>query len=59
MRYTVNISFKVKIFETIDDIIYDVKTLKSAMDFKNIIDDTVSVAFIKDNTNGKIIWLKE
>tara|TARA_R110002124_G_scaffold253785_1_gene419235 strand:+ start:259 stop:438 length:180 start_codon:yes stop_codon:yes gene_type:complete len=59
MRYTVNISFKKQIFEKVSNIVEKVKTLKEAMTYKDLIDETVDRALIKDNVTGKITWLKE
>ena len=58
-RYTVNISFKRKMFESVSNIVEKVKTMKEAMSFKDLIDDTVDRALIKDNVTGKVTWLKE
>ena len=58
-RYTVNISFKRKMFENVSNIVEKVKTMKEAMSFKDLIDDTVDRALIKDNVTGKMTWLKE
>jgi hypothetical protein len=57
--YTVNISFKRKMFENVSNIVEKVKTMKEAMSFKDLIDDTVDRALIKDNVTGKVTWLKE
>ena len=59
MRYTVNISFKKQMFEKVSNIVEKVKTLKEAMTYKDLIDETVDRALIKDNVTGKVIWLKE
>jgi hypothetical protein len=59
MRYTVNISFKKQMFEKVSNIIEKVKTLKEAMTYKDLIDETVDRALIKDNVTGKVTWLKE
>ena len=59
MRYTVNISFKKQIFEKVSNIVEKVKTLKEAMTYKDLIDETVDRALIKDNVTGKVTWLKE
>jgi hypothetical protein len=59
MRYTVNISFKRQMFEKVSNIVEKVKTLKEAMTYKDLIDETVDRALIKDNVTGKITWLKE
>jgi len=58
-RYTINISFKTKMFENVNNIVESVKTLREAMSYKNLIDETVNRALIKDNVTGKVIWLKE
>lgn len=58
-RYTVNISFKRKMFENVSNIVEKVKTMKEAMSFKDLIDDTVDRALIKDNVTGKVTWLKK
>lgn len=58
-RYTVNISFKTKMFENVSNIVEKVKTMKEAMSFKDLIDSTVDRALIKDNVTGKVVWLKE
>ena len=59
MRYTINISFKKQIFEKVSSIVEKVKTLKEAMTYKDLIDETVDRALIKDNVTGKVTWLKE
>jgi hypothetical protein len=59
MRYTVNISFKKQMFEKASNIVEKVKTLKEAMTYKDLIDETVDRALIKDNVTGKVTWLKE
>ena len=59
MRYTVNISFKREMFEKVSNIVEKVKTLKEAMTYKELIDETVDRALIKDNVTGKVTWLKE
>lgn len=59
MRYTVNISFKKQMFEKVSNIVENVKTLKEAMMYKELIDETVNRALIKDNVTGKVTWLKE
>jgi len=58
-RYTLNISFVRKRFETVPNIVEKIKTLKEAMTFETLIDETVDKALIKDNVTGKVIWLKE
>jgi len=57
-RYTINISFKTEMFENVNSIVEYVKTKREAMSYKDLIDDTVSKALIKDNVTGKIEWLK-
>jgi len=59
MRYIVNISFNTKMFETSNNIVEPIKTLKEAMTYKDLIDETVKKALIKDTVTGKVIWLKE
>lgn len=46
-------------FENVSNIVEKVKTMKEAMSFKDLIDDTVERALIKDNVTGKVKWLKE
>ena len=59
-RYIVNISFKVnEFFEKPSNIVEKVKTLKEAMSFESLIDNTVDKALVKDTVTGKIIWLKK
>jgi len=58
-RYTINISFKREMFDDGSNIVEKVKTLKEAMSYKELIDDTVKKALIKDNVTNKVIWLKE
>ena len=58
-RYTINISFKTEMFEKVNNIVEKVKTMKEAMSFEDLIDDTVDRALIKDNVTGKVIWLKK
>lgn len=58
-RYTINISFKTEMFETVSNIVEKVKTLKEAMSYKDLIDETVKKALIKDNVTGQVTWLKE
>lgn len=58
-RYTVNISFKQKMFERVENIVYTCKTLKQAEEARSLIDNTVDRALIKDNVTGKVIWIKE
>ena len=40
-------------------VVEKVKTLKEAMTYKDLIDETVDRALIKDNVTGKVTWLKE
>ena len=58
-RYTINISFKRKMGDNGSNIVEKVKTLKEAMSYKELIDETVDRALIKDNVTGKVTWLKE
>lgn len=58
-RYTINISFITRIGENIPNIVEKVKTLREAMSYTDLIDETVSRALIKDNVTGKVIWLKQ
>lgn len=58
-RYTINISFITRIGENVPSIVEKVKTLREAMSYSGIIDETVSKALIKDNVTGKVIWLKQ
>jgi len=58
-RYTINISFNSERFETISNIVEKVKTMKEAMSYKELIDETVKKALIKDNVTGQVTWLKE
>ncbi len=46
-------------FEKVSNIVEKVKTLKEAMTYKDLIDETVDRALIKDNVTGKVTWLKE
>ena len=55
MRYTINISFKQ--YGT-DNIVEKVKTLREAESYKDLIDDTVDRALLKDNVSGKVTWWK-
>lgn len=54
LRYTLYISFK---DYKCKSLIEDFKTLKEALINKDLIDDTVKGAYIKDNSNGKLIIL--
>lgn len=58
-RYTINISFVCERFETVSNIVEKVKTMKEAMSYKELIDETVKKALIKDNVTGQVTWLKE
>jgi hypothetical protein len=58
-RYTINISFNTEMFEESSNIVEKVKTLKEAMSYKDLIDNTVKKALVKDNVTGKITWLKD
>ena len=58
-RYIINISFKTQMFESVSNIVEKVKTMKEALSYKELIDETVNKALIKDNVTGKIIWLKK
>lgn len=58
-RYTLNISFKRENFEKGYNIVEKFKTINEAIKHKELIDETVDRAFIKDNVTGKITWLKE
>lgn len=58
-RYTINISFKTKLFEKSNNIVEQVKTKVEALSYNDLIDDTVDKALIKDNVTGKIEWLKK
>ncbi len=57
-RYILNISFKKELFERSKNITERVKTYKEAISYKDIIDDTVDKALIKDTVTGKVEWLK-
>ena len=57
-RYTVNISFKSNGFEKTSNIVEKVKTMREAISYIDILDETVGKALIKDNVTGKITWLK-
>lgn len=45
--------------ENVSNVVEKVKTMKEAMSFKDLIDDTVDKALIKDNVTGKVTWLKK
>ncbi len=51
LRYTLIISFKDK---RIKDLIQSFKTLKEALPYKTLIDDTVNKAVVIDNVNNKV-----
>jgi len=53
-RYTINISFVCERFETVSNIVEKVKTMKEAMSYKELIDETVKKALIKDNVTGQV-----
>lgn len=55
LRYTLHISFKDYYCK---DIVEPIKTLKEALSYSDLIDNTVVKAFIKDNVNGEVITLK-
>jgi len=60
-RYTINISFVTEergFVKRTPNIVEHVKTKREAYSYKDIIDDTVSKALIKDNVTGKVEWLK-
>jgi len=57
-RYTINISFKTTMFEKVINIVEHVKTKVEALSYKELIDETVDKALIKDNVTGKVEWLK-
>lgn len=57
-RYTLNISFNTKPFEVSNNIVESVKTMKEALSYTGLIDDTVKKALIRDLVTGKVIWLK-
>ena len=59
-RYILNISFKTKsLLEVSNNVVEEFKTLREAMSFKDLIDDSVDRALIRDVVTGKVIWLKE
>ena len=59
-RYTINISFKyTPRLEQVSNVVESVKTMSEAMLCVDLIDETVERALIKDNVNGKVIWLKK
>jgi hypothetical protein len=45
-------------FENVSNIVERVKTMKEALTYSDLIDDTVEKALIKDNVTGKVTWLK-
>lgn len=57
-RYIVDISFKTKRFEECSNIVERVKTMKEALTYSELIDETVDSANIKDTITGKVTWLK-
>jgi hypothetical protein len=57
-RYTVIISFKHSIIDSVAPIKEHVKTLKEAKEFDSLIDETVDFAYIRDEITGKITYLK-
>jgi len=58
-RYTLNISFKNnRAGNVVANVVESCKTLKQALGFSSLIDDTVDRALIKDNVSGRVIWLK-
>jgi hypothetical protein len=57
-RYLINISFKTEMFEKVSNIVERVKTMKEALTYTELIDDTVDKALIKDSVTGKVTWLK-
>ena len=57
-RYLINISFKTEMFEKVNNIVERVKTMKEALTYSELIDETVDKALIKDNVTGKVTWLK-
>ena len=57
-RYLINISFKTEMFEKVSNIVERVKTMKEALTYSELIDETVDKALIKDSVTGKVTWLK-
>jgi len=58
-RYIINISFKWEGIERPpENIVQPVKTMREAMSYAELIDDTVDKAAIKDRVTGNIKWLK-
>ena len=53
-RYVVNISFKLSMFQKVENIAETFKTLKEAQSYKSLIDDTVLKACIVDKITGKV-----
>ena len=51
LRYTLIISFKDK---RIKDLMQSFNTLKEALPYKTLIDDTVNKAVVIDNVNNKV-----
>lgn len=58
MRYLLNISFKQQISDKASNIVELFKTKKEAMQYSELIDETVDKALLKDNVTGKVVWLK-
>ena len=60
LRYTINISFinRGMLDKRVENIVEHVKTFKEAESYKDIIDETVDRALIKDNVTGSVTWLK-
>ena len=56
-RYTVTINFIYNKTGNVKSIVENVKTLKEALSYKDILDETVSTARIKNNVTGRIKWL--
>ena len=56
MRYIFNVSFVKGIGEDRKTIVEPFKTLREAESYKELIDDTVEKATIKDTVTGKITW---
>jgi len=56
-RYTVTINFIFNKTGNVKSIVENVKTLKEALSYKDILDETVSTARIKNNVTGRIKWL--
>ncbi|WP_372937550.1 hypothetical protein [Seonamhaeicola sp.] len=56
LRYTVNVSFKKQIDKKVDVLFEGCKTLKEAISYKSLIDETVDKFIIRDRVSGKIIF---